>query len=845
MLKEICGKKKQFQPSRLVFLITAVLSGYSGAATEHDYFNPELLEPGNPGAGRADLSVFESGDQAPGVYHVDIILNDQIVDSGNIDFSLSDGLLTPCLTALQLKAWGVKTEAFPELNTGDTCTDISAVPDIQADFQFSNQQLILHVPQAATEVRARGYVPPEQWDNGITAVMLNYSISGSQRREHGDRNNESSLYANLRPGMNIGAWRLRHYSTLSRNSAGQNKRESIYTYAQRSVIPLKAQLTIGDSTAPSDVFDSIPFRGGQLASDDDMMPDSLKGYAPVVRGIARSSSQVVIRQNGYQIYQAYVPAGAFEITDMYPTGGAGDLDVTVKGDDGSEQHFIVPFASLPVLQREGRLKFSVTGGQYRSYHSRTDKTHFAQVTGIYGLPRGFTVYGGIQESKQYQSLAIGAGKNMGGLGALSSDVILARAVPALQQRQQGQSWRLRYSKNFAQTGTNFTIAGYRYSTRGFYAMQEVLDSYGNNRIAADRRRSREELTLSQQLGENLGSLSVSAVKEDYWNSGNSMTSLSAGYNNTLGGISYGLLWTGSRNGRGGGVNGRPVYTNDQTFAVNISIPLNEFMPQTWANYSMNTDQHGRAVHTAGISGVAGKNNALSWNIQQGYGSDGADYTGSMNADYKGTYGEVNAGYSYDRNSERLSYGVQGGIVMHENGITLSQPLGETNVLVKAPGAGGVSVQNQAGSKTDFRGYTTVSNVMAFRQNDVTLDTETLPDNAEPELTTQTVVPTRGALVRADYRVSVGRRLLLTMTQKNGQPVPFGAVVTTVSSDRQGSITGRDGQVYLTGITGDEKLYITWGPAAAEKCTVRLKNISEGTGVLQADEACISDRSNND
>ncbi len=64
---------------------------------------------------------------------------------------------------------------------------------------------------------------------------------------------------------------------------------------------------------------------------------------------------VIIRQNGYQIYQSFVAPGAFEITDMYPTGGAEDLDVTIKEADGSEQHFSVPLPPLPVLQREGRI----------------------------------------------------------------------------------------------------------------------------------------------------------------------------------------------------------------------------------------------------------------------------------------------------------------------------------------------------------------------------------------------------------------------------------------------------------------------------------------------------------
>jgi outer membrane usher protein len=199
----------------------------------------------------------------------------------------------------------------------------------------------------------------------------------------------SSQYLNLRPGLNLGAWRFRNYTTWNRpasSDSGGDKWNTVYTYAQRSIVPLKSQLTLGDSLSPSDVFDSVPFRGAQLASDDEMIPDSQRGYAPVVRGIARgNSAQVTIRQNGYVIYQTTVPAGAFEITDMYPTGGSGDLYVTIKEADGSEQSMVVPYASLPVLQREGRLQFSLTAGQYRAYDSSIEKRPF---TGNPSVRRG-------------------------------------------------------------------------------------------------------------------------------------------------------------------------------------------------------------------------------------------------------------------------------------------------------------------------------------------------------------------------------------------------------------------------------------------------------------------------
>ncbi|WP_254914409.1 fimbria/pilus outer membrane usher protein [Klebsiella variicola] len=725
---------------RLALLITIALFGNTQNSYSRDFFNPELVELDNPGTERVDLSGFESGAQAPGNYHVDVVLDDQLVDTRDIMFVLlkergDEEKLVPCLSIEQLASWGVKTGLFPALKGETSCANLSAIPQASTDFQFAMQRLVLSIPQAAISAQARGSVPPDRWDEGINAALLNYSLSGANNwAKNNNSSNSDSQYANLRPGVNIGPWRLRNYTTWSRDSQGHDAWDTVYTYAQRTIIPLKSQLTLGDSSAPADVFDSMPFRGGQLASDDDMLPDSLKGYAPVVRGIARTNAQVIIRQNGYQIYQSFVAPGAFEITDMYPTGGAGDLDVTIKEADGSEQHFSVPFASLPVLQREGRIKYALTGGQYRSYNGSVDKTPFGQMSVILGLPYGFTFYGGLQESSKYQSLAAGVGKNMGDFGAISSDITQGWSTPYNMPKSNGQSWRARYSKNFASTGTNFAIAGYRYSTSGYYGMQEVLDSYGDSNALQDRRRNRAELTLSQGLGDNLGSLMLNASHEDYWNSGKAMESWSVGYNNYWHSISYGLTWTLSRNGSTGSYSAHQSDGKNQMLALNISIPLEKLLPQTWANYGMNASKHNGTTHSVGLNGVAMPNNALNWNIQQGYGTHDVAYTGNMNGDYRVTYGELTAGYSYDKNTDRLNYGIQGGVVAHANGVTFSQPLGETNVLVAAPGAAGVGIQNMTGATTDYRGYTLASNLMPYRKNDVSLITETLPANVELEQT---------------------------------------------------------------------------------------------------------------
>ncbi|HAS1028849.1 fimbria/pilus outer membrane usher protein [Enterobacter cloacae] len=834
------------KPARLAMFIALAFGGSSTSLYASVAFNTELIELDNPGMDKADLSAFESGSQAAGIYHVDIIVDDAFLETGDIQFTASkadngDASLQPCLSLAQLKRWGVKTALFPALSAGHgECVNLQAIPQASADFQFGAQRLVLSIPQAAIDLPARGYVPPEMWDEGITAAMLNYSLSGANSRaKAGEGASSNSQYANLRPGINIGPWRLRNYTTWSRDGAGKDRWDTVYSYLQRAVIPLKAQLTLGDSSAPADVFDSVPFRGVQLASDDDMLPDSLKGYAPVVRGIARTNAQVVIRQNGYQIYQSYVAPGAFEITDMYPTGGAGDLDVTIKEADGSEQHFTLPYASVPVLQREGRLKYALTGGQYRAYNSSVEKTPFGQIAAIYGLQKGITIYGGGQGASKYQSLAVGAGKNMGDFGALSVDVTQAWSTPANTAKTQGQSWRARYSKNVINTGTNFSIAGYRYSTRGYYGLQDVLDSWGNSGALQDRRRNRLELTMSQTLGGDRGALTLSAAREDYWNADRPMASWSVGYNNDWHNISYGVSWTYSKNGSpSSGSGSTKTYANDQLLALTVSVPLDKFLPQTWANYGLNASKNNGTTHSIGMNGVALDNSALSWNIQQGYGSDGVGYTGTLNGDYKGTYGEVTAGYGYDKHSERLSYGLQGGILAHADGVTLSQPLGETNALIKAPGAHGVNIRNQSGVRTDFRGYTVVNNLSVYRKNDLTLDPENMPDDVELEINTRTVTPTRGAVVKADYLSKVGRRVLMTLTTPE-QFVPFGAVVTLADDDKSSFIVGDRGQVYLTGLRDQGTVLATWGHQPHQQCRAdfSLPNGAQYGGISDISVSC--------
>lgn len=108
--------------------------------------------------------------------------------------------------------------------------------------------------------------------------------------------------------MNLGAWRLRNVSSMQYDQQRRHW-DTQSTWLQRDVRSLKSLLRIGDTYTTGDVFDSIPFRGVQLMSDDEMLPDSQRGFAPTIRGVAHSNAKVTVSQHGYVIYETFVSPG--------------------------------------------------------------------------------------------------------------------------------------------------------------------------------------------------------------------------------------------------------------------------------------------------------------------------------------------------------------------------------------------------------------------------------------------------------------------------------------------------------------------------------------------------------
>ena len=814
-------------------------------------FNPAFLN--GESANSADLAWVNAGSALPpGEYNLNVYINNAYAFTGDVTFRTDEqgaGDAQPCVTPQQIDALGIdphqaKGGALP---LAQRCIVLqSVIPGSHVDYDQKTLTLSFTVPQSMMRNLPRGYVSPESWEPGITAAWLNYVLNGSNNEYQGEtRTRDSQLFVSLNSGVNLGAWRLRDFTTWTKDA---NELTHVQTWLQRDIPALRAQFYAGETYTSAQVFDSVGVRGIALKTDDNMLPASLSGYAPEVRGIARSNATVTVRQNGNIIYQTSVTPGAFVLKDLYPTSSGGDLAVTVQESDGSITQYTLPFASVPNLVRNGQMKYAFGAGKYRPTGNQ-DAPTFAQGELFYGWQYGLTFYGGAQFSDRYTGLALGAGQNLGRFGAWSADITHARSQLADNKTYTGDSVRLRYSKLLNEMGTRINFFSLRYSTQGFYTLsdttykgmaggtaRQVVEDDGTLTTHYDTvynlhmsRKAKNQLLLSQPMGE-YGALSLSWDQQTYWNTPKTTQSLQLAWNATFRNVSLGVSLQRSTS----------LYDNqkDTLLAMSLSLPFGNPSLATRARVTTTQAGSGGTTTSTGVSGYMPGQENLFYSVNQRYGTQ-QKYGGDAALQYEGQRGDYHLGYAYAKNSRNLSYGMSGGAVLHEDGLTLSQPLGNTNILVKAPGASDVAVLNHKGIKTDSRGYAVIPYATPYRVNQVALDVTTVGNDVELENAIVNKTPTDGALVRATLTTRRGAKAMFIVRHRN-DVLPFGTLVS-LDDENVSGIVGDGGSLYLSGLTPEGTLRAEWGRGSGQRCTIHYRldaqNYNARTGLYSQEVVC--------
>ena len=796
----------------------------------------------------------------PGTYLFDIYLNSQKIDSLPVTFIRAGNEVIPCFSTEQLYGYGI---LMPAPIAGQQCIDIKKViPDSKVAADINQQQINLTVPQTHLKVLPQGYVPTRLWDEGINAGFVNYNFNYSKNTYHSDSGSASNEYSflSLNNGINLGRWRLRQNGNFTHDNNSGTHWSNISSWAETDIISMRSRFLVGQSSTSNSVFDSIQFRGVKLSSVDDMLPESMRNYAPVVRGVASSNARVTIRQNGYLMYSTTVPPGPLAIHDIYPNS-SGTLYVTVTEADGSEKHFTVAYSSVTNMLRDGLWNYEVTAGRYHDGVSGYEP-NFVQGTVARGISHNLTPYGGVLIAENYQSAVAGVGSGLGSLGAISLDGSYAKTNLASGGTKQGQSFRILYAKSLGDLGTDFRLAGYRYSTSGYYDFSDAVQerrNWKNGQYESDyidpntvgtgvpgwaqsnnatyysnvyaNKRERMEVSINQSLG-GYGSLYLNANQQRYWGTSQKTRTVQVGYSGSLKSASYGVYWQSTRSQYG---------YSDNSINLTLSLPL---VWNTNNNVIVSTtqlahDQESGDSYTTGISGTLLDDNRLSYGVNTGHTQSGGQ-SSSTNLGYQGSKGNINGSYSYSSDYTQSSLGASGGVVVHSGGVTLSQPLGNSFVIVKAKDAEGVGVLNSPGVKVDRFGYAIVNDVTPYRYNTIALNTEQMRPGLEiPQSIIQTV-PTEKAIVRVNFNTFYGHSLLIHSKLPDNSYPQIGASVFN-SQGRNSGTVGMNGDLFVSGISAGETLTVKWGEGTADKCLLaipeKLDAQTKGVGYQELKITC--------
>ncbi|UAN45369.1 outer membrane usher protein [Serratia sp. JSRIV001] len=819
------------RPSILWIIISYIISGtVASAQTTGFQFNTDVLDIND--RENIDLDRFSHSNYImPGSYVMSIQVNKQQLLEQSVMFYAPEGDANSseaCVSPQLVELLGLKPEIKKWLTWRHKgqCLGVSSLEGMTARGDLGSATLYLSIPQAYLEFVSDDWDPPSRWDNGIPGILLDYNLNGQTQRQLKQGTQAYSINGNGTLGANLSSWRLRaDWQTrfnrqLGSGQPAQNSWDWSRYYMYRAISSLSAKLTLGENFLHSDIFDGFRFAGASLVTDDSMLPPNLRGYAPEVTGVARTNAKVVISQQGRILQETQVAAGPFRIQDI-SNAVSGQLDIRIEEQDGRVQTFQMETANIPYLTRPGTVRYKLAAGRPSDWQHRTNGPIFATGEFSWGISNGWSLYGGGVVGGEYNSVAGGVGRDLMVLGALSFDVTQSRAkLPQSDRALAGSTYRLSYSKRFDDYDSQVTFAGYRFSQQNYMSMSEYLDARTQG-IRSQNSKEMYTTTLNKQFRALDLSLYLDYSHQSYWDRPSS-----ARYNLTLSRYfdigrfkDLSLSMTAYRN--------KFNRANDDGMYFSLSMPWGNSGSVSYSSSLIRNDN----THQVGYFDRLNEHD--SYQLSSGVSRSGA--TASAFYSHQGDITQINGNANYQAGRfASVGMSLQGGATVTLEGAALhrSSVIGGTRVLVDTDGVGGIPIRGYGATTGSNRfGKVVVADVSNYYRNRISIDLNTLPDNAEATRSVVQATLTEGAIGYRHFEVISGEKVMAIIRLADGATPPFGASVLNNKQQSVG-IVSDGGSVYLSGIQPGEAMLVHWngGPQCELSLPVALSN-SQQTDML--------------
>lgn len=772
-------------------------------------FDSSLLSGSN--TGNIDVEKFNNileGQLSEGEYLVDVYLNNKKIKTAQkVNFATivpNSDEIELCFDEDLMKITYVKLNASEKEKIQRQCQVLSnLIPSATWEFDPASLTLSLSIPSAALYYLPQDFIPESEWEHGTTALFTNYNTNYYQTRNTDRHDTYKYFWGNLNSGLNIGLWQLRNQSnvnyTKNDNSNSQYKWNNLQTYLQRPVFDFRGVLTLGETYTQSDFFNNFSFTGIKVETDRRMWPQSQQGYAPVVRGIAKTTAKVIVRQHGKNIFETVVAPGPFVISDIFHVASKGDLDIEILEANGEVSTFTVPYSSVAQSMRPGHWNYQFAFGFAKNFkHIRSE---FVEYVYQYGINNYLTANANVRFAENYQAYLLG-GVFATQLGAFGVNTAYTRSkIEDYKPYKTG--WRLEgnYSK-YLNSGTNVTLTAAHNGSKNYFELYDIFQirrsllnkdyQYTSNSIY---QKNRYSASIGQNMG-RFGSFSFNWSLIDYYDNLPDNKQFQINYNNSWKNIGYTLSFTRQRTidyhyNLNGFINDADI-KHENLFSIGLSIPI--YWKENYSSLSVNFNKKGKqeSVSTT-LNGTIGKQrNPVAYSIFSNYDHNSEskntlDWGVSLQKDTP--LANLNASFSSGEDYKQFNVGASGSLVLHKGGLTVGPRLGETFAIIKAKGAKGAALESNQDIEVNRFGYALLPSLVSYRYNNVTLDSKNMNTNVELQGGSKQIVPYAGVIPFIEFKTIIGYPALIKTLLNNTEMLPMGADVY----DEQDNLIGMVGQ----------------------------------------------------
>lgn len=782
-------------------------------ANQEVEFNTDVLDLHD--RDNVDLSQFSrAGYIMPGRYQMAIQINKTSLPAMQIEFLLTaqdKNKSSACIEQDLVAKLGLKPEILKTLlwTHQDRCLDLSSLEGMTARGDLPTSTLYLSIPQAYLEYSSEYWDPPSRWDEGISGLLFDYHFNSQMQRNQRDQKSTDYNVSGMGTfGLNLDAWRVRaDWQSQYRKTSAADEQGFDWNrvYAYRALPRLGAKLTLGDDYLQSGIFDGFRFVGMSLKSEDSMLPPNLRGYAPEIRGVAKSNALVTISQKERVLYETQVAAGAFRIQDLNDAI-TGELQVKVTEQDGGIQEFSVNTASIPYLTRPGLVRFKVAGGTPKKLATDDREFEFAAAEFSWGINNGWSLYGGLLASPDYQTAALGVGRDLLALGAISMDFTQARSQLSSDVQLTGNAYRVSYSKNFDRYDSQVTFAGYRFSEENYLSPSEFIRTREPSTFG-DKNKKMYTLTLSKNFPEQGMSLYANYDHQGYWNrEANHRYDLTLSRYISLGRLNHLNLSLTAFQHHNNGI-------KDDGVNLSLSLP--------WKNATVSYNgSTGRGEHSHSVGYFHRVDAQNIYNLTAGSRNDDVNLSGYYS--HEGDFSKFTTTANYrENNSLAMGMSVQGGMTVTPQGAAFhrANAFGATRVLLDTQGVAEIPVRSYGNSTVTNRfGKVVLADINSYYRTQLRVDLNRLGEHAEVLNSVTQATLTEGAIGYRRFDVVAGAKAMAVVTLQNGKFPPFGATILNANNQQVGLMEG-EGRVYLSGIRKNAHMSVQW--AGDVQCRLRI------------------------